>query len=113
MKCLWVRPERADLGLTHNFHTRLERLARHKHSSLFGQFISYEGKRFFEYSPLCQRRKLTLICQKKTGEEKCIILMPNGSVVGPLFHNPKVKGFESHRWHTGEVKDEKCFMRKI
>jgi hypothetical protein len=41
-----------DPGLSSKHQTMQERLARDKHSSLFGPFVSYEGKRIYEYGLL-------------------------------------------------------------
>jgi hypothetical protein len=37
---------RVDCGLNHKHYTMLERLAKDKHSSLFGPFVSWEEKKF-------------------------------------------------------------------
>jgi hypothetical protein len=39
-------------GLSSKHQTKQESLARDKHSSLFGPFVSYEGKRICEYGLL-------------------------------------------------------------
>ncbi len=39
------------LGLTHEQQTRLERLAKDKHSNPLPKYINYDGKKFYSTSP--------------------------------------------------------------
>jgi len=40
-----------DSGVTHNHYTRLEKLARDKHSSLLRTFVNYGHKKFYNVEP--------------------------------------------------------------
>ncbi len=44
-------PFRITLGLTHEHKTRLERLVRHKHSTLLRSFVNYGRKSFVTMGP--------------------------------------------------------------
>ncbi len=54
----WVGP-----GLIRRHWTRLERLARNKHSSLLRKSVNYASKRFIGLTPLVNKGKKQLRCQ--------------------------------------------------
>jgi hypothetical protein len=53
-------PLRLAPGLTHKHYTRLERLARIKHSSLLRKFVYYDRKKFYKIEPRLQEIGVTM-----------------------------------------------------
>ncbi len=50
------------LALTHKQQTKLERLARYKHSSLLRKFVNYEPDKFHNIGPRVQSYKTFYVC---------------------------------------------------
>jgi hypothetical protein len=78
---------RVGSGLTCKHYTRLERLARDKHSSLLQKFVTYGRKKFYNIVPRCRCHKpvfsssLTLLQNKLEG-----LSMKRLNVIG--LHHP-------------------------
>jgi hypothetical protein len=57
-------PLRLAPGFTHKHCTRLERLARDKHSSLLRKFVNYNCKKFYNIGPRLQEIVVTMSTAK-------------------------------------------------